>query len=65
MKFAKHHKLLGNSNAENAEKNAEKKITMRSALAGRRGNRRARMSSYASLRFLCVLCASALNTQPQ
>jgi hypothetical protein len=24
MKFAKHHKLLGNSNAENAEKDAEK-----------------------------------------
>jgi len=25
MKFAKHHKLLGNSNAENAEEDAEKK----------------------------------------
>ena len=24
MKFAKHHKLLGNSNAENAEEDAEK-----------------------------------------
>ena len=33
MKFAKHHKLLGNSNAEDAEKDAEKTNSGRSVFS--------------------------------
>ena len=41
MKFAKHHKLLGNSNAENAEETQRK-------------NCESPKRVFASLRFLCV-----------
>jgi hypothetical protein len=65
MKFVKNNKILEDSNAENTEEAQRKQpIISTESLSAGSGIGAARDGSLFSLRFLCVLCVSALKSSP-